>query len=182
MKFSETYGLDLLEDLFYNIKASDIAPYTNQIAVLLLQRLQTKTDKLVIRTASFIYSMAASTDKTGLGPENVIQLFEKVQEGIFDRIFQLFLPATPKIVGIRNQRVALVGLTNLISKTTYYSTGTKNETIKLAVQALVQVLNSETMLKNPNEDINEDLETKTFDDEVSFGSSFSQLSIVSIPS
>lgn len=175
-KSNEAYGLSLLQDIFYYISPVTLKPYTKQIAVLLMQRLESsRTDRFVARLSLFIYFVSAA-EKPGLGPDHVIEVFEQVQNEIFGKIFgQFILPATTKISGIYDRRIAAIGLTKILTQSRAFISGSYNSKWSESLVVLTDLL--KTDLATPLDSDDGAIAELDNDDSVSFGSTFSRLSI-----
>lgn len=181
-KANEAYGFSLLQDIFYYVPPAALQKYTNQIAVLLMQRLQSsRTDRFVAKLSLFIYFVSAA-EKPGLGPDYAIQLFDQVQNGIFGQIFGSFiLQSTTKIHGVHDRRIAAVGLTKILTQGSAFIQGPYNSKWSESLVVLTDLLKSDLATPlddNDNENAISELDNE---DSVSFGSSFSRLSITVAP-
>lgn len=170
---NDKYGLDLLEDILTNFPADSLQPYLNQIAVLLMQRLQSsKTDRFVARLSRFVYFISAVEGHPNLGPDFASQMFDTVQDGIFGRIFEQFvLPTTLKISGSLERKIAAVGLTRLLTQNNQLLGGKYADKFLPGTEVLIKLLRSE--IAEAMDDV--DVAGQADLDELSFGSSFSRL-------
>ena len=103
-------------------------PYTNQVLLLLLNRLQSKPSALF--TQAFVYFMTLLSAVESVGPDFVIQSLDAIQPGYVclhwekgDADFRLFgnilngvvLSNTQK-VSVKDRKVVEVGLTRFLAK------------------------------------------------------------------
>lgn len=176
-KANDGFGLGLLDYILYSVPNEGMKEYLNQVAVLLMQRLQSSsTDKYVSRLSSSIYFLAAA-EKEGLGPEYAVDLLDSAQPGIFGQIFFKFLlPATVKIQNLRDRKIASVGLTKLLTQNPKFVYGDYNSRWTEALEVLLELL--ETDLAAPMTEDNTAMEVEL--EEMSFGSSFSKLATTKI--
>lgn len=170
-KANDGYGLSLLDSILYSVPSAGMKEYLNQVAVLVMQRLQSSsTDKYVSRLSSTIYFLAAA-EKEGLGPVYATDLFDATQNGVFGQIFSKFLlPATAKIQNLRDRKIATIGLTKLLTQNPKFMYGEYNSKWAESLDVLLELLGTD--LAAPMAD-NAALELDL--EEVSFGSSFSKL-------
>ncbi|CCE65909.1 hypothetical protein TPHA_0N01280 [Tetrapisispora phaffii CBS 4417] len=169
-KVHDIYGFELLEVIMLNIDTTRLVPFLKQIAVLLLQRLQTsKTEKYVKKLVVFLGMLAIK-----LGPDFPISFIDDVQDGIFVQIWNNFvIPTIPKFGNLQERKVAIIGAitilrSNLVS--TKYST-----IIPGTVTSIIDATLSESIanLKTDHIDLDNLEEISTF------GSSFSKLFSIS---
>lgn len=179
-KANETYGLSLLQDIIYYISPGPLDQYSKQISILLLQRLQSsRTDKFVSGISRLIYFVSAA-EKPGLGPDHVIQMFESAQNGIFGQIFKsLILPATLQTYGLVNRRIAAIGLTKILTQSNAFISGPYNSLWAETVIALSELLKTDLASTREDQDVSRELDQEEAASE--FGSSYSKLTITSIP-
>lgn len=172
-KANDGFGLNLLDYILYSVPAAGMKEYLNQVAVLLMQRLQSSlTDKYVSRLAATVYFLS-SAEKEGLGPVYATDLFDSSQNGVFIQIFSKFLlPATAKIQQLRDRKIATIGLTKLLTQNPKFVYGEYHDRWSQALNVLLELL--ETDLATPmNADAAVAMELEL--EEMSFGSSFSKL-------
>lgn len=167
---NDQYGLELLEYIFYYVGHEHLKELSKQVAQLLLMRLQqSNTDKFCSRFSLFMYFLA-STEANNLGPAYAIFFLDQVQQGVFGQVMTSFmLPSTLKIGGTFNRRIAAVGLTKLLCRTTEYTTGEYSSQWAHALDILVRLMKYNMAEEHTSVPIGLDLE------ELSFGSSFSKL-------
>ena len=112
-KVNDQYGFDLLESIFLYIPLDNIKQYVRQIAIFILQRLQSsRTEKLVQRVARLIYFFSAAKK---LGSDFAIEFIDQAQNGIFGDVFGHFiLPTTTKFHSQIEKKLAVVGLSGLL--------------------------------------------------------------------
>lgn len=179
-KVNDGYGLGLLDYILYSIPSPGMKDYLNQIAVLLMQRLQSSfTDKYVSRLSSTIYFLSAA-EKDGLGPVYAADLFDGTQNGVFGQIFSKFLlPATVKISNLRDRKIAAIGLTKLLTQNPKFVYGDYNDKWTEALNVLLELLHTD-LAAPMNSDSVAVVAMERELEEVAFGSSFSKLATTSI--
>ncbi|CCG83515.1 Importin-alpha re-exporter [Taphrina deformans PYCC 5710] len=112
-KTNDGYGLDLMETIHESIPRASLVPYEQQIFVLLLTRLNSSnTEKYTLRFIVFIYHLSILVD---VGPDFIITIFERIQPGIFEQIFNgIVLPNTQKIISTKDSKTTSLGLTKFL--------------------------------------------------------------------
>ncbi|KAK9453824.1 Cse1-domain-containing protein [Dipodascopsis uninucleata] len=177
---NDHYGFDLLETIFYCIPIDQIRKYVRSIAILILQRLQSsRTEKLLIRLSRLLYFLSSvRSPEKGLGPDFSIEFLDEAQSGIFGEVFgQFVIPTTAKFHTLLDKKIAVVGLSRFLFecesfRQLYYQRWTAG------CLALLNLMQSDSLVgvyDNSNALIESTLDG---DEEVTFGSSFAQLSTV----
>lgn len=171
---NDQYGLELLEYIFFYVSQEHLASLSKQVGQLLLMRLQqSNTDRFSSRFSLFMYFLA-STESNGLGPQYAIHFLDQVQPGVFGQVMDSFiLPSTLKIGGKFNRRIAAVGLTKILCRTTEFTTGEYSSKWAHALDILVRLMKFNMAEEHASPALGLDLE------ELSFGSSFSKLATTS---
>ncbi|CCK71817.1 importin-alpha export receptor KNAG_0I00260 [Huiozyma naganishii CBS 8797] len=169
-KAYEVHGFELLEDIMLTLSPELLKPYLKQIAVLLLQRLQSsKTERYVKK---FIVFLSLITIK--LGGDFTIQFIDEVQEGVFQPIWSNFvLEYAATIANILDRKIALVGLATMVNGSSLFTNkygplvaGTINVLVQILVSENIAHLNSELIDLDNTEEIS------------TFGSSYSRLASI----
>ncbi|KAH3671814.1 hypothetical protein WICMUC_004532 [Wickerhamomyces mucosus] len=170
-KANEDYAFELLEGIILSASDSKIQPYSKNIAVLLLQRLQKgRTEKYIKKVISFISKLTIIKNSA-----YAINFFEQVQPGIFGTIFEQFLlPSLANVNNLLEKKIAVVGFSNLIVNAEFFKGKFSNILIP-TIEALLQTSTSESIkaLQVENNS-NDELEEIS-----SFGSNFSRLAAIS---
>lgn len=178
-KKNDKFGFDLLEQIYVNIPLSELEPVTGEIAVILLQRLQTsRTREYVNRFARFIYFLSAVGErKPELGADFAVSFIDKAQQGLFGRIFEQFiLPATGNIGGHANHRIAIIGLAKLLCQSSQL-VSQYSSTFPLGLKTLLDKL--KVPLPDPVSDGDVLIEAELDMEELTFGASYAKLVIIS---
>ncbi|RLV92555.1 Importin alpha re-exporter [Spathaspora sp. JA1] len=129
-KINDGYGFDLLESILLNIQIEKLQPHLNVIITLLLRRLSdSRTDKFVKRFVVFLTGLAVIPANTKFPNSNVIngdfvvQLFDSIQAGIFQQIYQSFiLTYSNKISNLQDKKIINIGLSYFITCSIFQST------------------------------------------------------------
>ncbi|KAK9464175.1 Cse1-domain-containing protein [Lipomyces oligophaga] len=182
-RLNDHFGIELLEYVLYYIPIEHLQKYTRQIAMLILQRLQTsRTEKLVVRVAHLVYFLSAVTDPAkNLGPNFSIGLVDQAQAGIFGEVFTAFVvPATSKLHSSAEKKVAVIGLARILFDAPGFlqSNPTKWQ---IGLSGLVNAIKSDSLVGVfESTDPMDDLSLDRGDEDVVFSASFSKLATVSV--
>lgn len=174
-KVNENYGFDLLETIIAKFPGNSIDQYTKQIAILLLQRLQSsRTEKFVKKLIIFISKLTIIKSSA----EYAINFIEQVQSGIFGTIYEQFLlPSVVNIGNLLDKKIVVIGLTNLTTSSVFIN-GDYTKLLIPTFECLTKIITSESIfnIKGDHEEVL-DLELEEIS---SFGSNFSRLSTISV--
>ncbi|KAL3232393.1 Importin alpha re-exporter [Nakaseomyces bracarensis] len=166
-KAYEVHGFDLLECIFFSIDLEVLRPFIKQIAILLLQRLQSsKTERYVKKLTVFLGLVAYK-----LGPDFVVFFIDEVQEGVFNQIWSNFIiPTVPTLGNLLDRKIALLGMNSIISSPSTFQSKYPDLMIPTA-SAVVSTIVSDSVatVKNDFVDLDNIEEISTF------GSHFSRL-------
>ncbi|SCV04705.1 LAME_0H20582g1_1 [Lachancea meyersii CBS 8951] len=167
---SKTYdvnGLELLEYVVTYMPLEKVQPYTKQIAVLLLQRLQnSRTEKYVKKFVVFLSIVAHKR-----GSDFVINFVDEVQNGLFEQIWNAFVISTlPTMGNLLDRKVAIVGVLDIITSGTDFSKKYPG-LFAPSLEVLVGTAASESIV-NMNSDF---VDLDNLEEISTFGSSFSKL-------
>ena len=165
-KVHDIQGFELLEYIMLMVDINCLRPFLKQIAVLLLQRLQSsKTEKYVKKLTVFLGLIA-----TKLGSDFVIEFIDEVQDGLFSQIWNNFAVSTlPNIGNPLDRKTALIGFLVIIRGNLF--TTKYGSLLPITISAIVETATSESIanLKSDHLDLDNLEEISTF------GSSFSKL-------
>lgn len=170
-KAYEVHGFELLESIMLYTNLDQLKPYLKQIAVLLLQRLQSsKTERYVKKLVVFLFLISWK-----LNGDFVVQFIDEVQEGIFPQIWNSFIiPTLPTLGNLLDRKIALLGATKIVTASSLF-TNKYPQLIVPTFEILITTLVSEDVTSFKNDFV--DLEN--MEEIVTFGSSFSKLGVVS---
>ncbi|CDK27317.1 unnamed protein product [Kuraishia capsulata CBS 1993] len=185
-KVYDNYGFEFLETILFHVPLDQLKPYIGEIAMILLQRLQvSRTEKYVKRFTIFLSllsSMNSNTDSSiCVNPINsvfAIDLIDQVQNGIFEQILNNFvIPSSTKFNNLLDRKILILGLVNMICESAQFTPqGKYFGKFAPILENLLKLIVSDSIKGYDNDDtvlLEADLE------EVSFGSSFSKLNIIS---
>ncbi|ODV58371.1 importin-alpha export receptor, partial [Ascoidea rubescens DSM 1968] len=172
---NDKYGFDILESILLHIKLNRLQPYIEEIARILLTRLQNgKTEQYVKRFVLFLATLI-----NVLGGKFVIKFIDQIQDGLFGNIYEAFI--FKSLVNITNnlkeRKIILVGIIKLICKNAEFIEGKYNKFFIKTLDKLIDIgYKSEFNKLGEN---NENRMSNEIDiSEYVFGSSFSKLVIV----
>lgn len=120
---NDAYGFDLLQSIIMHVPQAQLAPYLNQIVVLLLTRLKTaRTERYIKRFVSFLLTMCCIPlsekykVRTDINAEFVVNFLDSAQKGVFRQIFTSFiLPTSSTYANLQDKKIACLGLALLIN-------------------------------------------------------------------
>lgn len=169
-KAYDVHGFELLENIILVTDMERLKPYLKEIAVLLLQRLQSsKTDRYVKRLLVFLGLLSVK-----FGSDFVVSFIDEVQDGLFVQIWSNFVvPTLPTIGNLLDRKVALIGITNVMIYGTSFSTKYQ-ALLPPTLESIVQTAASDSIanMKTDHLDLDNLEEISTF------GSSFSRLASI----
>lgn len=115
-KTNESYGFDLLESVVTSFPRTALEQYFISIMQIILTRLQnSRTETLTLRFVRFYHFVSARDDK-GYSADFVIEVTDKVQEGLFTPIYLNFiLPETQKLARPFDRKTAVVSFTKTLA-------------------------------------------------------------------
>jgi exportin-2 (importin alpha re-exporter) len=115
-KANDGWGFELLQSVVLHVPLPALQPYFRQIIVTLLTRMQqNKTNNYVYYFVYFLlYLLAINAD--GLTPDYLIQTFDEIQPGLWSQIASNFVVPQIAQLGMKDRKVAAVGLTRLLTQ------------------------------------------------------------------
>lgn len=169
-KAYDVYGFELLEVIIISFNADLLKPYLKQIAVLLLQRLQSsKTEKYVKKLVVFLGVVGIK-----LGPNFVISFIDEVQDGLFSQIWSNFVvPTLPTIGNLLDRKIALIGITDIVIDGISFSSKYA-ALLPQSLESIIQTTASDSIANVKSDHIDLD----NLEEISTFGSSFSKLGSV----
>lgn len=169
-KAYDIYGFEILEVVILHINMERLKPYLKQIAVLLLQRLQTsKTERYVKQLVVFLAIISIK-----LGPDFTVELIDGVQDGVFSQIWANFILTTlPGIGHLLSRKIALVGVLNVMISGNIF-VNKYQPLLVPTLEAIVETASSQSIANLTNDHIDFD----NMEEISTFGSSFSRLASV----
>ncbi|KAI8805732.1 Cse1-domain-containing protein [Cladochytrium replicatum] len=119
-KITDTDGIDLLEAVFENVQSDSLSTYTKGILTILLGKLQTsKSASFKQRFMRFV-CFWCSLEAHGYSADGCIETFDQIQPGLFSMLLQqIIIPTMPTVSSTDNRRVYVVGLTRLLTLSSY---------------------------------------------------------------
>ncbi|OJJ04701.1 hypothetical protein ASPVEDRAFT_31147 [Aspergillus versicolor CBS 583.65] len=115
-KTNESYGFDLLEAVIEHFPSAALEPFFGDIMQIILTRLQNhKTESLTLRFVRFYHFMCAN-DAKGYSADFVIQIVDKVQEGLYVQLYlNVILPESQKLARPLDRKTAVLSFTKTLS-------------------------------------------------------------------
>ena len=166
-KILDVHAFELLEYLVDYVPVERLEPFLKEIMVLILQRLQnSKTEKYVKRMIVFLGNVSIIKNS-----DFVVQLFDNVQDGLFQQIWNnIVLKTLPTIGNLLDRKIALVGLFNVILSSSLFSTK-YSSLIVPSLDVFIDFTVSESVV-NMRAD---DMDIESLEEITTFGSSYSKL-------
>ncbi|SMN18045.1 similar to Saccharomyces cerevisiae YGL238W CSE1 Nuclear envelope protein that mediates the nuclear export of importin alpha (Srp1p) [Maudiozyma saulgeensis] len=170
-KAYEVHGFELLEAIVLYINLDQLKPYLKQIAVLLLQRLQTsKTERYVKKLVVFLGLISWK-----MNGDFVVQFIDEVQDGIFSQIWNSFIiPTLPTLGNLLDRKISLLGVTKIVTESSLFA-NKYPQLVAPTFETLIKTLVSEDVANFKSDFVDLD----NMEEIVTFGSSFSKLGVVS---
>ncbi|KAL4976506.1 CAS/CSE protein [Aspergillus desertorum] len=115
-KTNEGYGFDLLEAVIEHFPSATLEPFFKDIMQIILTRLQNhKTESLTLRFVRFYHFMCAN-DAKGYSADFVIQVIDKVQEGLYVQLYlNVILPESQKLARPLDRKTAVISFTKTLA-------------------------------------------------------------------
>ncbi|KAL4759970.1 putative chromosome segregation protein Cse1 [Aspergillus foveolatus] len=115
-KTNEGYGFDLLEAVIEHFPSAALEPFFKDIMQIILTRLQNhKTESLTLRFVRFYHFMCAN-DAKGYSADFVIQVIDKVQEGLYVQLYlNIILPESQKLARPLDRKTAVISFTKTLA-------------------------------------------------------------------
>ncbi|KAL4992880.1 CAS/CSE protein [Aspergillus falconensis] len=115
-KTNEGYGFDLLEAVIEHFPSAALEPFFKDIMQIILTRLQNhKTESLTLRFVRFYHFMCAN-DAKGYSADFVIQIMDKVQEGLYVQLYlNIILPESQKLARPLDRKTAVLSFTKTLA-------------------------------------------------------------------
>ncbi|CCF60349.1 hypothetical protein KAFR_0J02850 [Kazachstania africana CBS 2517] len=169
-KAYETHGFELLECIMLVIDMERLKPYLKEIAVLLLQRLQSsKTERYVKKLTVFFGLLSIK-----LGSDFCIQFIDEVQDGLFQQIWSNFVINTlPTIGNLLDRKIALLGCIKFPTEGTLFIKKYP-QLLGITIDSIIRTTMSES-ISNIN---SEYIDLDNLEEITTFGSSFSKLASI----
>ncbi|KAL4899646.1 hypothetical protein BDW74DRAFT_107879 [Aspergillus multicolor] len=162
-KTNEGYGFDLLEAVIENFPSATLEPFFKDIMQIILTRLQNhKTESLTLRFVRFYHFMCAN-DAKGYSADFVIQVTDKVQEGLYVQLYlNVILPESQKLARPVDRKTAVVSFTKTLANSEAFAVKYKKGWA-LTCRALLKLLELPPLPANKDDMIAEhDVEDMAF--------------------
>ncbi|KAJ5504865.1 hypothetical protein N7463_007739 [Penicillium fimorum] len=175
-KTNESFGFDLLEAVVASFPPTALENYFVMIMQIILQRLQnSKTENLTLRFIRFFHFISAQDNK-GYSADFVIQVTDKVQEGLFTPIYvNVILPETQKLARPLDRKTAIVSFTKTLANSEAFATRYSQKGWGFTCTALLKLLELPPLPASRDDLINDaDIE------DMSFGVGFTPLNTIRV--
>ncbi|CAI7564362.1 hypothetical protein N7527_005345 [Penicillium freii] len=173
-KANESFGFDLLETVVASFPPTALENYFVMIMQIILQRLQnSKTENLTLRFIRFFHFISAQDNK-GYSADFVIQVTDKVQEGLFTPIYvNVILPETQKLARPLDRKTAIISFTKTLANSEAFATRYSQKGWGFTCTALLKLLELPPLPASRDDLINDaDIE------DMSFGVGFTPLNTI----
>ncbi|KAJ5326387.1 Armadillo-like helical [Penicillium brevicompactum] len=122
-KANESFAFDLLETCVASFPPAALENYFVMIMQIILQRLQnSKTENLTLRFVRFFHFISNQDDK-GYSADFIIQVTDKVQEGLFTPIYiNVILPETQKLARPLDRKTAILSFAKTLANSEAFAT------------------------------------------------------------
>ncbi|KAG5436875.1 hypothetical protein PCANB_001628 [Pneumocystis canis] len=162
-RLDDHYGFELLETIFFRLPPSAIEPYTKQIFLLLLTRLnQSRTDKFTQCFIQLIFFLFA-IDIKEYGSDYFINIINSIQLGLFEQIFLMFcLPEVQKVKAPVNRKVCAIGMIKVLCRSPTLQETKNSELWSSTLVAILKLFELPFEIVKNDEVIEVDVEDITF--------------------
>lgn len=173
-KANESFAFDLLETCVASFPPTALENYFVMIMQIILQRLQnSKTENLTLRFVRFFHFLSAHDDK-GYSADFIIQVTDKVQEGLFTPIYlNVILPETQKLARPLDRKTAILSFTKTLANSEAFATRYAQKGWGFTCTALLKLLELPP-LPASRDDVIADADTE----DMSFGVGFTPLNTI----
>lgn len=173
-KANESFAFDLLETCVASFPPAALENYFVMIMQIILQRLQnSKTENLTLRFVRFFHFISNQDDK-GYSADFIIQVTDKVQEGLFTPIYiNVILPETQKLARPLDRKTAILSFAKTLANSEAFATRYAQKGWGFTCTALLKLLELPP-LPASRDDIIADADTE----DMSFGVGFTPLNTI----
>jgi exportin-2 (importin alpha re-exporter) len=183
-KINESYGFELVREIFIQIPIQVLQPYLTSIANLMLSRLQkSKTNKFVYEFTLFV-SVLLTANKPDWNPDFAVRLFESIQQNLFSQLTQHFIVNTiPLISGRDNRKLVIAGMVSLLTQTNFATVDPLKQHWSTIANNVMTLLQSPEIVKADVEsELQQEEELIRFEvEETTFSTAFVNLATSSLP-
>lgn len=139
--------------LFIPVRRASLQQFFKNIMMFLLNRMQSsKTDKYTYLFVKFLLFIMAVEVPDGLSEDYVISVLEGIQPNLWLAILNNFVVPETSRIPVKDRKLAVVGLTRLLTKSTYMLQQPNVQAWPVLFTALVKQFNEPQYLEGPKED------------------------------
>ncbi|KAI0088382.1 importin alpha re-exporter [Irpex rosettiformis] len=175
-KANDAWGFELLQAVYQSLPLPVLADARRALVMEMLSRLQTsKTDKFVYYFVLFLLFVSA-VNVEGLTPDFTVEVFEGIQPNLWSQILANFvIPQAPKLP-TKDRKVAAVGLTKLLTQSSYMLRDSAVQAWPPTFAALVKLFSDPQYLTKNDEDPDAAITTIDFEEQnTGYQASYSRL-------
>ncbi|KAG7451472.1 importin alpha re-exporter [Guyanagaster necrorhizus] len=119
-KQNDGWGFELLQAVVRYVDGASLQQYFRDVIMTILKRMQaTKTDKFIYLFTQFLLFSIAIEVPGGLSVDFIIGTIESIQPNLWSQILINFILPEASRIPIKDRKVAVVGLTRLLTGTQY---------------------------------------------------------------
>ncbi|KAK0469414.1 CAS/CSE protein [Desarmillaria tabescens] len=152
-KQNDGWGFELLRAVVRYVDGASLQPFFRDVIMTILKRMQaTKTDKFIYLFAQFLLFSFAIEVPGGLNCDFIISTIESIQANLWSQILINFILPEASRIPIKDRKVAVVGLTRLLTGTQYMLVEPSIRTWSPLFTVLVKQFNEPQYLEGPKDD------------------------------
>ncbi|KAI0329277.1 Cse1-domain-containing protein [Cubamyces sp. BRFM 1775] len=151
-KLNDGWGFELLQSIVQYAPPATVKQYFKSIIITLLTRMQTsKTDKYVYHFVYFL-GFCLAVGKEEITPDYIVNEVESIQAQLWSQVLANFvIPQAPKMPP-KDRKVVIVGLTRLLTQSTFMLREPLAQAWPPTFQALVKLFKQEQQLTNKEDE------------------------------
>ncbi|KAK0485031.1 CAS/CSE protein [Armillaria novae-zelandiae] len=152
-KQNDGWGFELLRAVVRYVDGASLQQYLRDVIMTILKRMQaTKTDKFIYLFAQFLLFSFAIDVTGGLSIDFIISTIESIQTNLWSQILINFILPEASKIPVKDRKVAVVGLTRLLTCTQYMLLEPSVRTWSPLFTVLVRQFNEPQYLEGPKDD------------------------------
>ncbi|KAK0446106.1 CAS/CSE protein [Armillaria borealis] len=152
-KQNDGWGFELLRAVVRYVDGASLQQYLRDVIMTILKRMQaTKTDKFIYLFAQFLLFSFAIEVPGGLSIDFILSTIESIQTNLWSQILINFILPEASKIPVKDRKVAVVGLTRLLTGTQYMLVEPSVRTWSPLFTVLVRQFNEPQYLEGPKDD------------------------------
>ncbi|KAK0194119.1 CAS/CSE protein [Armillaria mellea] len=152
-KQNDGWGFELLRAVVRYVDGASLQQYLRDVIMTILKRMQaTKTDKFIYLFAQFLLFSFTIDVPGGLSIDFIISTVESIQTNLWSQILINFILPEASKIPVKDRKVAVVGLTRLLTCTQYMLLEPSVRTWSPLFTVLVRQFNEPQYLEGPKDD------------------------------